>query len=75
MTKISPATSELREWKSGVIGLNCGVKSVFQPHYIQAIPGESPYTILTNKCVAGSNWGRDELVNVLCPLRAYEKIF
>ena len=43
--------------------------------FYQAIPRESPSTILTNKWVAGSNGETDELVNVLCPSGAYEKVF
>ena len=39
----------------------------------QAIPGESPNTILTNTCVFESNDERTS--NVLCPSGAYGKVF
>ena len=41
----------------------------------QAIPRESPNTILNNTCVVGNKLKQtNELVDVLCPSEAYEKI-
>ena len=41
----------------------------------QAIPGQSPNTILTNNVRCWNQWRTDKFLDVLRPSGAYEKIF